>query len=836
MSITIEDIDGTLEEQEPIFGLATDCETLFANRINTLHDKDELDGAKLLSELYQRFAAWASFLGVFAESNVCLDRRLRHHVDIQDNVFALLDIMYTNLTCLFEREGASVQMDVDSVDSPHPLYISLSALDAISGAVDRLNQLALVIRRSSVTSETVKARRFAERFDLASFEALADGSLRALYPDASEGLREHLSRSMTETYALHLRRKSRQQHLQAPRSGRQASPLCPIKEEVHGVEAGAPMELDSRIPQPGEDVSAEAFRVRQSVTARLGPLTEPTSIDSQEVRAKMRKLLNPSRRSGTKSILAHQADYPLPAEGIMTCPWCFGPLPTGQITKIQWREHVNQDHLPYVCLSQDCSETLPRFAASAEWFQHMLSNHGEKWHQQVHAPWSWACPLCTTRDAVFTESSELSAHLDSRHRGDLTESQTRAIVGQSQFQFSRPRHICPICCFSVGDEQDDTGRAHNNGQTVSDSGDQRAAETHLESNVHPGTAANKPASVEAIATHVAAHLQFLMLLTLRLISIDDVAGASYDDQSLSSNPNDRSSDVCSDGRDRRLDVDTRSNSMESQQNSLESDFQRPSETHNTLEDSEAIDWAYILDPHALHERPSEGPGIDMDVSDPSGLDSTTHVSNVAHSGLSSVHSVLDLLLAASHAPWPMVQLAEQDIKNLCTEARKIFISQPMLLELVAPVKVVGDIDGQYADLLRVFETHGHPPETKYIFLGNYVGYGARSIEVLCLVLAYKVLYPESVMLLRGNHDSLPQTRDSELFEQCKRRYTTTLWATFYELFECMPVAAIIDEKIFCVHGGLSRDLQSMTQIQRILRPIDASHPFQVFSAPRLHTT
>jgi hypothetical protein len=64
MSLTPEGIDGAIEDQEPIFGLATDCETLFANRINTLHDNDELDSAKLLSELYQRFAAWAIFLGV----------------------------------------------------------------------------------------------------------------------------------------------------------------------------------------------------------------------------------------------------------------------------------------------------------------------------------------------------------------------------------------------------------------------------------------------------------------------------------------------------------------------------------------------------------------------------------------------------------------------------------------------------------------------------------------------------------------------------------------------------------------------------------------------------
>lgn len=99
MSVPSEGSDGVVEDQEPIFGLAAECETLYANQINTLHDNDEADGAKLLSELHQRFAAWASFLGVFAEPNICLDRRLRHHIDIQDNVLRLLDILHTNLTC-----------------------------------------------------------------------------------------------------------------------------------------------------------------------------------------------------------------------------------------------------------------------------------------------------------------------------------------------------------------------------------------------------------------------------------------------------------------------------------------------------------------------------------------------------------------------------------------------------------------------------------------------------------------------------------------------------------------------------------------------------------------
>ena len=91
---------GTMEDikyNEPIFDLALECEMLFAEHISRLNDDDESNGANILSEMNQRFAAWAAFLGVFAEPNICLDRRLRHHVEIQDQVLLLLDILQTNM-------------------------------------------------------------------------------------------------------------------------------------------------------------------------------------------------------------------------------------------------------------------------------------------------------------------------------------------------------------------------------------------------------------------------------------------------------------------------------------------------------------------------------------------------------------------------------------------------------------------------------------------------------------------------------------------------------------------------------------------------------------------
>lgn len=95
---------------------------------------------------------------------------------------------------------------------------------------------------------------------------------------------------------------------------------------------------------------------------------------------------------------------------------------------------------------------------------------------------------------------------------------------------------------------------------------------------------------------------------------------------------------------------------------------------------------------------------------------------------------------------------EEDVKYLCTKARELFISQPNLLELEAPIKICGDVHGQYYDLLRIFEYGGFPPESNYLFLGDYIDRGKQSIESICLLLCYKVKYPENFFLLRGNHE------------------------------------------------------------------------------------
>ena len=184
------------------------------------------------------------------------------------------------------------------------------------------------------------------------------------------------------------------------------------------------------------------------------------------------------------------------------------------------------------------------------------------------------------------------------------------------------------------------------------------------------------------------------------------------------------------------------------------------------------------------------------------------------------HLITRLLEVRGCRPGKTVQMSENEIRALCHKSREIFLSQPILLELEAPLKICGDIHGQYNDLLRLFEYGGFPPEANYLFLGDYVDRGKQSLETICLLLAYKIKYPENFFLLRGNHECASINRIYGFYDECKRRFSIKLWKTFTDCFNTLPIAALIDEKIFCCHGGLSPDLQNMEQIRRIMRPTD----------------
>jgi len=183
--------------------------------------------------------------------------------------------------------------------------------------------------------------------------------------------------------------------------------------------------------------------------------------------------------------------------------------------------------------------------------------------------------------------------------------------------------------------------------------------------------------------------------------------------------------------------------------------------------------------------------------------------------------LIELLQVRGTKNYRAIPLAEELVRVVIELARETLLEQPCFLDLGTPVCVVGDVHGQYYDLLRIFEIGGFPPKTNYLFLGDYVDRGKFSIETIVLVLALKVKFKENFFLLRGNHECAAINRIYGFFDDCKRRYDVKLWKQFTDLFNCLPFGALIEEKIFCVHAGLSPELKDPNQIRDIRRPVEA---------------
>lgn len=141
------------------------------------------------------------------------------------------------------------------------------------------------------------------------------------------------------------------------------------------------------------------------------------------------------------------------------------------------------------------------------------------------------------------------------------------------------------------------------------------------------------------------------------------------------------------------------------------------------------------------------------------------------------------------------------ILNLATE---LLIKEPNILTLNSPLNVVGDLHGQYYDFLNILDLFGMPSkENHYLFLGDYVDRGLNSVELLISVLILKILHPDFVYLLRGNHESKCMGINYTFRQECRIKYNEIIFLRFCEIFTFLPVCALVDNDILCIHGGIT---------------------------------
>eukprot|EP01147_Barroeca_monosierra_P005512 gene5512-7194_t len=169
-------------------------------------------------------------------------------------------------------------------------------------------------------------------------------------------------------------------------------------------------------------------------------------------------------------------------------------------------------------------------------------------------------------------------------------------------------------------------------------------------------------------------------------------------------------------------------------------------------------------------------------------------------------------------------LPEQDLKKLCDKACEILMEEATVQNVSAPVTVCGDIHGQFYDLEELFRCGGQVPDTNYIFMGDFVDRGHYSLETWTRLLTLKVKYPDRITLLRGNHETRQITQAYGFYDECMAKYgNANAWRYCTQVFDLLSVAAVIDGRIFCVHGGLSPDICTIDQIRTIDRKQEIPH-------------
>ncbi|GAM18434.1 hypothetical protein SAMD00019534_016090 [Acytostelium subglobosum LB1] len=169
-------------------------------------------------------------------------------------------------------------------------------------------------------------------------------------------------------------------------------------------------------------------------------------------------------------------------------------------------------------------------------------------------------------------------------------------------------------------------------------------------------------------------------------------------------------------------------------------------------------------------------------------------------------------------------IKESEVRALCAKAREILLEEGNVQRVDSPVTICGDIHGQFYDLKELFKVGGDCPQTNYLFMGDFVDRGFYSVETFLLLLALKVRYPDRITLIRGNHESRQITQVYGFYEECVRKYgSVTVWRYCTEIFDYLSLSALVDGKIFCVHGGLSPSIDTLDQIRAIDRKQEVPH-------------
>jgi len=183
-------------------------------------------------------------------------------------------------------------------------------------------------------------------------------------------------------------------------------------------------------------------------------------------------------------------------------------------------------------------------------------------------------------------------------------------------------------------------------------------------------------------------------------------------------------------------------------------------------------------------------------------------------------SALSTLRTSTHLP-------ESSTLTLCTYVRSLLLEESTAIPVQTPVTICGDVHGQFWDvlhLLRLCDGEGREGVGRYVFMGDFVDRGYYSLETVTLLFLLKTRYPQNITLLRGNHESRQITQVYGFYDECQTKFgNSAVWKAFCGCFDYLGLAAIIDDQILCVHGGLSPDVKTIDQIRVLARVQEIPH-------------